>query len=359
MRLRCAAVLSLMSLAVALPAGAAEPGAAAPPQNAAPAEPAEPRPAPLDAALLSFVIELMGTQYVVIARPAEEAWAAGDPVVLSREQAALRRAVAKDALPAAHAAWAGRALSVFGRDGAARCRATVAELHVLLYYEPHFGTINRWTASDGQGPAPDDAAVAKEAGELGRPDEDLWLVGRLAPEGGGACDGAVWARAADRPAATLFAAAAEPDEGRRKAALKHFRGLAAWKAAQARYKEHPTEGKGKRWDEHGGMQPAVLVMAGPGDVRWVWAGADIDEGCGGFFDELWVIWEVRGEGPKATWTPLVIQERGDLWFSPLHAVDVDADGRPEFVGPDDLVRPVGPTWQRVEDVEPNSYDCPC
>lgn len=361
MRQRCGACVILLALSLALPAVVLAEDRDPKPAPAAAPTPDEPAaPVPLDGALLSFVVTLGGTPHVAIARGIPATWADGPPVVLTREAAGVRRPAAVKALPAEHAAWAGRALTVFGKDGAPRCRATVADLHTLVWYEPHFGTVNRWNARDDEGPAPDDAAVVQMAEELGGGDGDRFLVGRLVPEDGAACDGAVWARAADRPLPSPAVAASDPDPGLREAALKRFRGQDRWKQIQAEYREHPTEGKGKRWDEHGGVRPAVRVLKGPGDVRWVWVGVDVNEGCGGFFADLWTIWEVRGAQPaRARWTVLGVEPPDGLWFEPLQAVDLDGDGRPEFVGPDDLVRPVGPTWQRVETVEPNSYDCPC
>jgi hypothetical protein len=331
--------------------------------SAAPAaaeEPAPPTaPPPLDAALFSFVVDLAGASYVVIARPVPPEAAEGAPTVLTRETAAVRWPAAAKALTPAQAAWAGRAVAVRGRDGAARCRATVADLHVLLRYEPHFGTVAAWEGRGDDGdPAPDDAALAQEARETGAP-RDWWLVGRLVPDAGQACDGGLWARAADQPAPPPVAAAAAPDRALRRAALQRLRALPEWKRIAGDYRTDRLEGKrAPHWDQHGGTQPRVHVMSGPGEVRWVWAGASVNQGCGAFFGSLWAVWEVRG-GAKGTWTPLVTSTLESPWFDPLQAVDLDGDGRPELVGPRDLLRPVGPSWTPVESVEPSSYDCPC
>ena len=346
-------IVALLLLALVAPAFAGEPTPAAEPA----AEAALPA---LDDALFAFVVEIAGTGYVVLQRPAPARPAEGAPAtILSRSEVAVRWPAATKDLPADRAAWAGRAVTIHGTDGSVLCRATVADLHVLVWYEPHMTDSTRWERGDEEGPAPDEATFLREASERGSEDADWWLVGRVVPEAGQACAGAVWARAADRPAVPLAAAAVEPDAAFRKAGLKHLRGLAEWERIQSRYREERTDGKrSRRWDGHDGATPAVLVMAGPDDVRWVWAGAQVDEGCGYFAGSAWAVWEVRG-GVRGTWTPLAASAEGTGWFRPVQAIDLDADRRPEFVGPRILVRPVGPAWAPVETVEPNSHDCPC
>ncbi len=220
------------------------------------------------------------------------------------------------------------------------CTARIDRLAVLAHAVPHFGEVRRW---DGEMDAPrlDDAQVARQIWQLAEGSGHV-VVGRLDK----ACDGALWARAADADSLALRTAAAEGDV--RNRVLQKFRGLASHKEIQKQFEQ--SGGKGP-WDVTGGAEPTVRMFEGEGR-RFVSVAAAAGSGCGSFLGEAWAIFELRGDS-----VVLLTDTKAGGHRLPSTALLVA--GEPVFVTDHALIERVGAVWRVTTDVSPPYFDCPC
>lgn len=305
----------------------AEPAAAPAPTKAA--EPtAQPAPAPTPApvgppeALPSFAspeaLLLHDGALVLAAAPSLE-WGAGPTTVTPISYGfTVRRAVEAAKLPAAVRAADGARYTLYSADGRA-CEATAAGLS--LFGEETGQHFEPGEDDDGERQPPDVAAAAQELANSA-----YVLEARLSAAG--ECAG-VWARRADLPAPTVFARAADDPSLTRRVlarlggapAIEQLKGeRRRWlreQGAEARRGAAPWERFLKdnlavaRWDEVGG------------DRSFVTAQIKHDEGCGGFFAETALLFELSGD--RLTLRP----EAGFL--DPVALIDADRDGHLEAV----------------------------
>ena len=311
----------------------------------------------------AFLSDGGGTVVVLNNEPGREFRTTGGPTLVSQAPAIVTKAAKVEALPADLAAWKGRAVTLYGQDGPV-CRGTVSELLVMTSFWPHFGMEDQWRGdpetTDRTRPMRP-AEIAKDAWEIGA--SARALVGRVTIAPDQRCDGAMWARATERPVVTEIGSAKgeAPDVAAR--ALAALRTLKGYKAIQKGYlaEAQLAETRAPRaaeWTDYEGTKPSVVVLSGPGDRRFVAVSAEAGPGCGDFYGVFWAIWEVKND--KAGSLVLLTDETdpGTLFF-PNAAADIDGDGRLELIGPDGLLRFSGPVLREVIDVRIPSYDCPC
>ena len=83
-------------------------------------------------------------------------------------------------------------------------------------------------------------------------------------------------------------------------------------------------------------------------------------GCGSFYGEFWAAWSVGHDSSGGPRLELLTdgKEPGPL-FQPLSAIDLDGDGKPEFLSRTVLVEQRGKALAPTLDAEMPSFDCPC
>ncbi len=311
--------------------------------------------APAPGALM-HVVSHGGSRWLLLASaPADGSWSRGEPALVDRNSAVVvtRTEVNAETVPAALRGMQGQAVRAYAGGGAA-CEARVGELAVLGRVDVHFGVEQRWSGQgeDGAQGAPlSDAVVAREA--WSEADGGMVLAARLEEARG--CAEVVWARVASQSAAAVFAPTTA-DAALAGRALARFRALPAWRRLQTDYRAEA--GAGANWDAHGaGNAPTVTVWQAAGSARrfvTVRASTAVG-GCAQFMGRLTAVFEVGGP------TGLVLQSDGadPGAFVPTAAVDVDADGVPEFVTADGYVRRTGAVFRGAAPYAVPMRDCDC
>jgi hypothetical protein len=293
-----------------------------------------------------------GAPWVVIDAAPRPEMSTGLPAFVDRTSVVVtRKDLDPNSTPEPVRALAGRAVQLYTAAGAG-CRGVIRELAMIRRVDVHFGTESQWFDGDG-GLRGDPTTLAQQAWELG--ESGALLAARVEPPPTG-CNGSSWARVADLPALPVYTRrAAEAALATR--ALTRFRALAAWTRLQTAYAEDPGATRGANWDEHAGAQPMTGVWSAPGSARrWVVVVASAQVGgCAAFSGRLWAVFEVGG----ATGLTLHTSADDPGFFQPLAGTDMDADGVPEFVTPDGVVRRVDGTFRLVESVRYPNLDCEC
>lgn len=291
--------------------------------------------------------------YVVLHAEPDEAWGTGRITLLTARRPMAQVVVtrrAASAVPAELAAWRGREVHLFDEQGQ-RCSAHLDELFLLSRVDVHFGTEMTWagdTDGDGQPDGPPSTLGEIAGSAYG---QGLLLVASLRER---TCAG-LWARAADRPAPTVFASRApSADESTR--AVAAFRGLPAWRTLQTDYAADGSATPNGKWDEHDGARPVVRtwVHAASNRQYLTVSGQSSTGGCADFSGHLWAVFEVSG-------ATLVLRSDGarPTALVPEAMADVDGDGAPEVITAAGLARRRGTSWSVVENVAHADLDCGC
>ncbi|MFO0610358.1 MAG: nuclear transport factor 2 family protein [Polyangiales bacterium] len=297
------------------------------------------------------VIEQGGVHYAILGE-AEGAWAEGAAELLSPGEVVVsRRGVRTSALPEALRGAAGQGYRFYAVDGTS-CEATLGPLSVLSRVDVHFGVSQRWAGEDvdGERHAPyTPAEVAAEAFDMGA----QVLVARVDGECGGR---ALWGRLASLPAVAAFRGAPAPAP---LAAVvrQRFRTLPAWRAAEAAYRQDGNAVRGRSWDMHAGAAPDVTLWTAPNNGRRfaVVSASTMAGGCADFSASMTAVFEVTGA------QTLVLQSDGaePSYVDDAGAVDLDGDGRPEFVTADGLFRRQGTAYRPQVLYSVPNHDCSC
>ena len=307
----------------------------------------------------AFVIHEDKEAYAVIHLAPEEAWSKGKLKLLAGGgRASVRRPAVLDALPEALRSWPGRQIDVHGSAGPA-CRGHIDKLYVLTRVEPHFGTVQYWNGEEGGAPI-SKARVAREAWGLGQ--SGRLLVGHIKPVPRARCHAGFWARAADRPA-PLIASSAPADPMLVRQALNRFRKLRGYVQVQKAYRDETASPRAPWWDAFQNGSPSVTFLQGAdGKSSWISVAALAGDGCGEFMGEFWALWQVRpakAAGKAPTLVLLSDDRDPGRFFQPQLAVDLDGDGRMEFLSTDGVFRPTGAVLRESEAIEVPNLDCPC
>lgn len=295
---------------------------------------------PLPREKFGFVLNEAGV-YLVISTE-DVAWKDVPPTLVSRSSPAIATKPADlDALDDALRAWKGRSVALFGPEGGP-CETTVQELVVVTGFEPHFATMEAWEASGN-------AEVAQDIWQ-GATENARMLVGRVGEE----CMGALWGRANDKNLVPRLQQMRDGVADLEQAALERLRSLKGYALIQKDY------GAKQPWDLDDGASPRFAVFHDRKVGRdFVAVEAVAGPGCGGFYGELWALFQVVDRDGKRDLVLLTDETQpGDLFF-PIAVADVDADGDVEFISATAIVRLVGTTYRPTETVSYPSYDCPC
>lgn len=306
--------------------------------------------ASLAAGALMPVVRAGETRFAVLAVvPDGASWSEGAPELLVREGVVVTRERASSAVPASLAAIAQGEAVLSGADGAT-CDAHLGALAVISRVDVHFSVEQRWSGQNDDGTEGTPATPAQIAA-------DAWGEGRLLVASiDGACPDATYARLASLPAVTRFSRT-PADAALTSRVRAAFRALPAWTALDEAFHEQASREDGApraRWDEPDTSTPAVEVWSA-GERRLAVIGASVMEGgCADFSGALWAVFAIDGE----TLTPLT-STSDPGYFAPLGAVDVDGDGRPEWVVEQGVVGAVDSGLGLVEDLSPAMHDCDC
>jgi hypothetical protein len=227
------------------------------------------------------------------------------------------------------------------------CVARVSEFRALTRVVPHFGERDRWNGviegQEKKGQPMPAAQVARAAYALGKPQLfaklDGCTEGRFASVEGGR-----------QPVA------AEPVEDpelaeRAQAAFGKLPNVLARQKEFLKQAEHP---EGKWWEE--GTEVAIFKHPKSGQVL-VSVLAILRDGCSGFSASEWAIFEQKGKTLKRV--PLTQNPPDRV----QDALDVDGDGRLEFLGETDYGTDSVLFWPDTNELgtslEHAYLDCPC
>ena len=289
----------------------------------------------------TFMLALRHTQlYAVLVAQTDEA-GMGAPTLLPREGEPV--VAWRESREREDEGVEGREVRVFTAAGT-HCDGTLGPPRVMRRVIPHFGTVQAWNGEEGA--AYSDAQIAA----------DIWTMGadttlRVAEVRG--CSDGLWVAA--RSATPQFYSATEGGaaEGRNDAVDRAFQGLRAWRDLQAMWSGE-YEGQG-RWDAAPGPPPTEFQTWTHGARRVVTVEGRGGSGCAEFYGRLSGIFDL--EGTRA------VSRSGDVTSTSidfLSVVDIDADGSPEIVVKDGLLRRnAAGDYERVVDVTPPMLDCDC
>lgn len=227
------------------------------------------------------------------------------------------------------------------------CAATISEFRAMTRVVPHFGQANAWKGEvEGQAkPATpwSPEQIAESVWTLGEP----VLYAKL--EG---CSEGSYAWLADE----LQPRAAEPveDEALSERALAAFGKLPSVRATQKEFLKQAQNPDGNWWEE--ATEVAIFKHPTSGQVL-VSVLANLKDGCGEFNASEWAVFEAKGKALKR----IALDQRAPDRIS--GALDVDGDGRLEFLGETDFSTDIGLLWPDADEVGAaltHTYlDCPC
>lgn len=227
------------------------------------------------------------------------------------------------------------------------CDATISEFRALARVVPHFGQRQVW-----EGMVPGDSKpgtplppeqVASGVWELGQPrlfaklegcneGSFAWLAGELQPR------------------------AAEPveDAALSERALSAFAKLPSVQATQKEFLKQAKSAEGNWWEE--GTEVAIFKHPTSGQVL-VSVLANLRDGCGEFNASEWAVFEQKGKTLKR----ISPTQRAPDRIS--EALDVDGDGKLEFLGETDIGTDIALIWPDANDfgsaLTHLFLDCPC
>jgi ketosteroid isomerase-like protein len=227
------------------------------------------------------------------------------------------------------------------------CDAKITEFRALTRVVPHFAERSDWTGA-AEGKAKSGAALAPEQVAAA-----VWALGQpsLFAKLEGCSEGRfAWRAAEPQPLA------AEPVEDAELAerALAAFGKLPSVRATQKDFLKQASNAEGDWWGE--ATEVAIFKHPKSGQVL-VSVLANLKEGCGEFTASEWAVFEQKGKALKRV-SP---SQRAPDRIS--DALDVDGDGRLEFLGETDFGTDIVLLWPDGNEAETSLkhafLDCPC
>lgn len=273
---------------------------------------------------LSGVFPVIDQRWVALAS-ADDAWGVGEPWLQSPDQPelggagagvlTLTRALGAGQLPAGWAELAGSRVVLGGPNAAAGCSATLGAVEILRRLEPDFGL----DADDA--PRVGSAAFVSQAWRRGA--GFGVLVAELQHVDPGCADAgyAHFSTAADLEVAERTRP--DPDDLRvyrlAQQAYVGLRQLPAYGRLQQEYAdfiaspgaEATSLADESAWESHGAAQPE-LAFYGGGEPRFIGWQLKSGEGCGDFYGNLSVLYQVLGAGEGAELRLVDLSEASDL-----------------------------------------------
>jgi ketosteroid isomerase-like protein len=284
---------------------------------------------------------LMVDNAVLLTTEADRDWRTG-PVRSEPTGPASHRVVAavdEAKLPAELVGLRKETFTAWDEHGKA-CQGTIDGFEIVVGVTPHFGTVQEWRDS-----AASEAEIAESVWGMTSP----ILLGSIQ-----GCAGVVAVRGAAPAGAVLLERVADDATQAGSSPLPTFRALPAWKQAQADFVLEGGTGKGD-WDaQSDDGHPVVDLFRHPTThVIFAVVTAHAGRGCGDFEGSAGAIFERTGK----TWTK---RSAGDqLLFTPVIALDLDADGSPEFIGERTIVSSADGGLDVTDDFTWAFHDCDC
>ncbi len=308
----------------------------------------------------SWVTQLATSQGLILESGVELNAVHGSPLYISDER--LERPVLSKALPARYQSLLGRAFKLYAGSGKS-CTARVVGFKVLVEAVPHFGMVQAWNGmADGVNTGAVKASPAERALALWRLSEagGRFLVAELdAP-----CPEGLWARAETLPAPKLWSSRAlSQDE--LSAAKKFVRRSADYRALQADFVA--AFAKSVPWDETGAASERSRAFEDEAGRTYysLLLRSGEDDGCASAFDvDRWFLLQKQANGLVVVSAPEADHAAASMprVFAPVfaeHAVDLDGDGEPEFLGTRDLMRHQKNGFTVLSNLSGAFYDCGC
>ncbi len=233
-----------------------------------------------------------------------------------------KRNVLDRAIDAETRAWVSTGADLYGADGKV-CHATVTRISAMGFL--HIAT--------------DDNATLRNHGERWQATARQGGVHLVAEVASGCPAGAVWARqgmTAAKPAWPSEAVSPEL-EALALAAVPSL-SLAQGKMAEFRTYEEAKD-PARHWDSDGYTTVKQFVV---GTHRYVRLTLSVPGGCGDWGTQLSAVWELDVHNGHDV---LRLRQQSEDTSEILFATDLDSDGVPEFIAPDDFEAP----WSSVSD----------
>jgi hypothetical protein len=296
----------------------------------------------------AFVVEAP-EPLLLLSSKVDPKWVSGPPRYVA--EGIARRGVASERMPTELRELAGSKFTIYASTSVV-CEATVTGFEALADVQLPF---NWW-----------EGRVVSQAERA----DDLWSFS----EGGGRflvalletskpCAGGRWARAATLPPAELWTSR-PPTDQERLAQLRAVRSSPQHRDLQREFEL--AFGKAIPWDDSG-EKPELAVFEGGGGQTFaaLTLRSGLGRGCGGEFDvDVFFLlqkrggtWAVVSAGPDghvgSAWPRFLMPLRAELAF------DLEADGRPEFIGWRDFIRESGGAYRSVLNRGPGYFACPC
>jgi molybdate transport system substrate-binding protein len=287
---------------------------------------------------LSFVVEIAGARYAIVADRATAPGTGELTPVVGGGPVWTTEAVQLDRAPPDALAWKGKRVAVYG--AAAPCQGTLGELVRVSGARPPAETRGEW---DGDGGAPPltQTGRARALTALAPP----MLAARLeAP-----CRGD-WVDLGGGPPGVAFTRD-EPDAALAEAERAALRVLPEWRDAQADYAAH-FAGKGDWIDADGGVIEAHVFASPDGKTRYLAAHAHAGTGCGDFEGDVTALWQIDARGA------LTRVAAHDAPF-PRAITDVDGDGAVELLTDTDVYLVANGAVTPARHLDLHDYDGPC
>jgi ketosteroid isomerase-like protein len=289
-----------------------------------------------------------GNWGIILSQKVPDEWTRGKVRSITRGQSAART-VAEKKLPAKFRRLKGKRYKLYGPNGEL-CDGKIQGFAALGRAEPHFGSVQEWNG-ENDGRKRKDAEVAADIWSMTE-DRGRGLVG-VFDQKFKKCRKASWAIPSGSPAPVQYV----PVKLTRvltKKLLRRFRGLAGHKKIQSEFADET--GKRSPWDQFDGIKPIIRVFQDPRSKSQVAAvSADTGPGCGQFSGSFWAVWNVSG----ATIKLLTDAKNPGDFFRPESVVDIDADGTPELLDWNTMLRFVEGKLKTGQETEAPNFDCPC
>lgn len=243
--------------------------------------------------------------------------------------------VAKQTLPAQLKQLDGKAVRLFTASGDS-CEVTLRDWGLFAEFNP---------VPEGEGAEPDPAELARRAYST---DESAVLRYAVDITAASAkCEAALWARLGSLPNVPSYAVK-ELKGAAREPLRALLRKTTAYKEAQKRYRE---QHKGS-WDRHRDTAFSAFVTE-LGEARHLVGNFNHFEDCESFAGDATGFFAQAESGYREH------PNERSVSFEPLRAIDLNADGFPEWISEHQLVGWDGEHMSVLRDVEPESWFCPC
>jgi hypothetical protein len=265
--------------------------------------------------------------YLILETTPKTTWFAKGKELLSYE--AARAGVAPATLPANLAAWEGREVEIFDKNGAA-CPGQVVGLYGLAQALPDYRMIDHWQGNSSyDGSSPTALSSQEIANELWSLSNSPLLVAHVESVSDEcAIDNSVWARPEGTDVEPLEPVALDDQDEQMVVAA--MRRQARYLDIQQQFDQSGTQFEGT-WSNYRGGPPQVTAFRSDTSGRtFASVTASVGEGCGDFTATMSSLYEIRYQGDE----PHLVELPGDgeAYVVPTVMAEVGAEATPTVVG---------------------------